>query len=66
VLTSMANKLRCRLGKHQWRTRGRGDALTYVCQVCGKAVDRPPGGRMGATEAHVPPGTGGGAFGGGL
>ena len=23
------------LGKHEWRARGRGDALTYVCQVCG-------------------------------
>jgi len=22
----MANKLRCRLGKHKWKTRGRGDA----------------------------------------
>jgi hypothetical protein len=25
----MATKLRCRLGKHEWRARGRGDALTY-------------------------------------
>jgi hypothetical protein len=45
----MATKLRCRLGKHRWKTRGRGDALTYVCDVCGKARDKPP--RSGATEA---------------
>jgi hypothetical protein len=34
--TSMANKLRCRLGKCRWRSRGRGDALSYFCQDCGK------------------------------
>ena len=55
----MANKLRCRLGKHKWRTTGRGDALTYVCQVCGKTRDKPPRSRMGASEAPVPPGGGG-------
>src|SRR5829696_9104595 len=37
--TSMANKLRCRLGKHEWTSRGRGDALTYLCRVCGKTSD---------------------------
>jgi hypothetical protein len=54
----MANKLRCRLGKHEWRTRGRGDALTYVCQVCGKTRDKPPRSRTGGSEAPWLPGTG--------
>jgi hypothetical protein len=40
----MANKLRRRLGKHEWRSRGRGDALTYVCQ------DKPPRGRSSRPE----------------
>jgi hypothetical protein len=54
----MANKLRCRLGKHKWKTRGRGDALTYVCQVCGKTLDKPPRSRTGGSEAPWLPGTG--------
>jgi hypothetical protein len=54
----MATKLRCRLGKHRWKTRGRGDALTYVCQVCGKTTDKPPRSRTGGSEAPWPPGTG--------
>jgi hypothetical protein len=54
----MANKLRCRLGKHKWKSRGRGDALTYVCQVCGKTRGKPPR-RMGGSEAPWWPGTGG-------
>jgi hypothetical protein len=62
----MANRLRCRLGKHKWKTRGRGDALTYFCQVCGKTLDKPPRSKTGATEAPVPPGAGGGAFGDGF
>ena len=37
----MARNLRCRLGKHIWRSKGRGDALTYFCQVCGKTRDKP-------------------------
>jgi hypothetical protein len=52
----MATKLRCRLGKHTWRTRGRADALTYICQACGKARDKPPPWRTGGSEAPVPPG----------
>jgi hypothetical protein len=55
----MASKLRCRMGKHKWRSRGRGDALTYVCQVCGKTTDKPPRSRWGASEAPLPPGSGG-------
>ena len=47
----MATKLRCRLGKHKCKTRGRGDALTYVCQVCGKTLDKPPRSKMGGAEA---------------
>jgi hypothetical protein len=54
----MANKLRCRVGKHRWKTRGRGDTLTYVCQVCGKTRDHPPRSRTGAAEAPWLPGTG--------
>lgn len=50
------HKLRCRIGKHTWRTRGRADALTYFCQACGKTRDKPPRSRMGAAEAPVPPG----------
>ena len=54
----MATKLRCRLGKHKWRTTGRGDALTYVCEVCGKTRDKPP--HSGRTESPppAPPGSG--------
>jgi hypothetical protein len=55
----MANKLRCRLGKHRWMTRGRGDALTYVCQDCGKTLDKAPRSRTGGAEAPMPPGAGG-------
>jgi hypothetical protein len=54
----MATKLRCRLGKHKWRARGRGDTLTYVCQVCGKTRDKPPRSRTGGSEAPWLPGTG--------
>ena len=42
---------RCRRGKHKWRTRGRGDALTYFCQVCGETRDEPPRSKWGASEA---------------
>jgi hypothetical protein len=35
----MATTLRCRLGRDKWKTRGRADALTYVCQPCGKTLD---------------------------
>ena len=55
----MAKSLRCRLGKHKWRCRGRGDALTYICKACGKTRDKPPRKPMGA--ARVP---GGDAWGG--
>jgi hypothetical protein len=52
----MANKLRCRLGKHKWKTRGRGDALTYFCQFCATTRDKPPRSRMGASEHPWQPG----------
>jgi hypothetical protein len=52
----MPKSLRCRLGKHRWRSKGRGDALTYFCQVCGKTLDKPPRWRTGGAEAPVPPG----------
>jgi hypothetical protein len=55
--TAMARKLRCRLGKHRWRCRGRGDALTYFCEVCRKTRDKPPR-RSGGAEAPWWPGTG--------
>jgi hypothetical protein len=41
----MAIKLLCRLGKHRWRSKGRGDALTYFCQDCGKTRDKPGRGK---------------------
>jgi len=63
--TSMATNVRCRLGKHEWRSRGRGDALTYFCQVCGKTRDKPPRPRTGGSEAPWLPGTGG-PMGGGM
>ena len=63
--TTMANKLRCRLGRHKWRCRGRGDALTYFCQVCGTTRDKPPRWRTGGSEAPWLPGTGGDVGGGG-
>jgi hypothetical protein len=62
----MVKTLRCRLGKHKWRSRGRGDALTYVCQNCGKTLDKPPRRRMGASEAPGGGGGGVGDFGGGM
>jgi len=52
----MAKNLRCRLGKHIWRSRGRGDALTYFCQVCGETRDKPRRPRKGGSEAPLPPG----------
>ena len=54
----MTTKLRCRLGKHRWKSRGRGDAITYVCQDCGKMLDKAPRGRTGGSEAPWLPGTG--------
>jgi hypothetical protein len=59
----MSSSFRCRLGKHTWRSRGRGDILTYVCLVCGKTRDTPPRRRWGASDAPMPPG-GGGSVGG--
>jgi len=56
----MTSTLRCRLGKHTWRSRGRGDALTYVCAVCGKTRATPPRQRWGASDAPLPPGSAGG------
>jgi hypothetical protein len=50
----------CRRRKHQWRSRGRGDALTYVCQVCGETRDEPPRRRWGGQEAPGGEGGGGG------
>jgi hypothetical protein len=50
------NKLRCRVGKHSWRTKGRADALTYFCQACGKTRNKPPRSPMGAAEIPLPPG----------
>ena len=52
----MAKNLRCRLGKHIWRSQGRGNALTYFCQACGKTRDKPRGPRRGGAEAPMPPG----------
>jgi len=57
----MAKSLRCRLGKHTWRRRGRGDALTWFCQGCGKTLDKPPRERTKGAEA---PGGGMGPIGG--
>jgi hypothetical protein len=54
----MAKSLRCRLGKHSWRCSGRGNDLTYRCEVCGKARKQPPR-RSGGAEAPWRPGTGG-------
>jgi hypothetical protein len=58
----MAKKLRCYLGNHQWRVKGRGDALTYFCADCGKSQNKPPK-RTGGASAPIPPG-GGGSVGG--
>ena len=44
----MAKSLRCRLGRHRWRSRERGDALTYFCQGCGKTLDSRVGRDSGA------------------
>ena len=41
----------------QMECRGRGDALTYFCEVCGKTRDNPPR-RSGGAEAPWWPGTG--------
>jgi len=53
---AMSSRFRCRLGKHTWRSRGRGDVLTYVCLVCGKTRDTPPPRRSGGSQAPMPPG----------
>ena len=62
----MVKRLRCRLGKHRWRSKGRGDALTYFCQVCGKTLDKPRRAPFGGGEPPVPPGSGGGPISGGM
>jgi hypothetical protein len=54
----MSSRFRCRLGRHTWRSKGRGDVLTYVCPVCGKTRDKPPRRRWGGSEAPMPPGGG--------
>jgi hypothetical protein len=59
----MSSRFRCRLGKQTWRSKGRGDVLTYVCLVCGKTRDRPPRRRWGASQA---PGSGEGGMGMGI
>ena len=53
-----AAKPHCRRRKHKWQSRGRGDALTYVCQLCGETSDKPPRRKWGASEApyHKGPG----------
>jgi hypothetical protein len=56
----MSSRFRCRLGKHTWRSKGRGDVLTYVCLVCGKTRDKPARRRWGASQA---PGSGEGGMG---
>jgi hypothetical protein len=52
-------KARCRRGKHEWRTKGRANALTYVCQVCGETSDKPPRLKWGASEAPYDKAAGG-------
>jgi len=39
---AMSSRFRCRLGKHTWRSSGRGRYLTYECLVCEKTRDKPP------------------------
>ena len=43
----MSGRFRCRLGKHTWRSRGRGDVLTYVCLACGKTRDNATAAALG-------------------
>jgi hypothetical protein len=54
--------LRCYTGKHQWRTRGRSDSLTYFCERCGKTLDKPPKPGSGGAQAPLPPGGGAGPY----
>jgi hypothetical protein len=49
----MLTKVRCSVGKHEWRTRGRGNALTYICQVCGKTRDKPPASKKNLAPASA-------------
>ena len=51
----MSSTNRCRLGRHVWKSQGRGDALTYVCARCGKKRDTLPRRRWGAADAPVRP-----------
>ena len=53
---SMVKRLRCRLGKHRWRSQGRAPALTYVCEVCGKRREQPPPGKT-EWPPSAPPGS---------
>lgn len=55
-----AAKPHCRRGKHKWRTRGRGDALTYFCEVCGETSDKPPRSKWGGSQAPYDKAAGGG------
>jgi hypothetical protein len=36
----MSSRFRRRLGKHTWRSTGRGDVLTSICLVCRKTRER--------------------------
>ena len=55
-----ATKPHCRRGKHTWRTRGRGDALTYVCEVCGETSAEPPRSKWSGSQAPYDKAAGGG------
>ena len=37
----MPKTLRCRLGKHMWRSRTRDDGPPYFCELSGKTRDKP-------------------------
>jgi hypothetical protein len=59
----MAKSLRCRLGKHIWRSRTR-EGGPYYCEACGKTRDKPPPPKI--EPPPTPPGSQPSSFGGGF
>jgi hypothetical protein len=45
-----SSRFRCRLGKHTWRSKGRGDVLTYVSYAGRRGISRRGG--AGAHQMH--------------
>jgi len=60
----MPKSLRCRLGKHIWRSRTRDGVPPYFCELCGKTRDKPLPRKIELPP--TPPGSEPSSFGGGF